>query len=41
MSMPNMTRADVRTGLEYLALQARANGLNFVTEAGRMSRTSN
>ncbi len=27
-------RADVTTNLKYLVLQARANGLNFVTEAG-------
>ncbi len=27
-------RADVKTGLAYTARQARANGLNFVTEAG-------
>lgn len=27
-------RADVKTGLGYLARQARASGLNFVTEAG-------
>ena len=27
-------RADVRTGLGYVALQGRANGLNFITEAG-------